>query len=445
MSENKKSFQDVLINVGVTLNNNRYLGSIKDAFIEFMPFTIAGALALLVPNVLCNETTGLGAVWKPIMALSFLNPMFSAINFATLGCIAIIIAFLVGAKMAKRRDLGETFGGALGVAAFVSTLATSQTVGDTTIKGLFSANIGTNGLFTGIVMSIVAVEIFAALYKVDAIKIKMPDAVPPQIARSFEVLIPAFIDMIIIGVVCLVIKSTTGLYLNDIILNLVQKPLTAVGGSLPGYLIFQLVILLLWSVGLHGDNMVGGVLNPIVTAMTVENMNNIAAGIAPTNIFTSGFNRAFFATGGTGFVLGLTIAMFIKAKREENRAVAKLAFVPNCFNIGEINMFGFPVVLSPSLIIPFVLCPLITGTFGYFMTKIGFCPIFAYDVPWTMPPLLISFVATGGSWQAVITQIIAIAISIVVYLPFISSFEKAQATTAAEQEAAEQATAEAIQ
>jgi PTS system cellobiose-specific IIC component len=435
MSEKSEGFQEKLIAVGTALNNNRYLGSVKDAFIEFMPFTIAGALALLWPNVICNETTGLGAIWKPIMALSFLNPLFNAINFATLGCIAILIAFFVGAKMAAHSNLNEVFGGTLGVAAFIVTLGTSQTIGDTTVSGLFSSNIGSNGLFTGMLVSIVAVELFNALYKIDALKIKMPDAVPPQIANSFAVMIPAFLDLMIVALFCLILKMTTGLYLNDVILNLIQIPLMKVGGSLAGMIIFQLVILLLWSVGLHGDNIVAGILNPIVTAMTVENMNNIAAGQAATNIFTTGFNRAFFATGGTGFVLGLTIAMFIRARREENRAVAKLAIIPNLFNIGEVNMFGIPVVLSPALIIPFVLCPIVCGTFGYIMTRIGFCPIFAYDVPWTMPPLLIAFVSTGGSWQAVVTQIIAIALSVIIYLPFIGAFEKSQAKTQEEAEA----------
>lgn len=199
-------------------------------------------------------------------------------------------------------------------------------------------------------------------------------------------------------------------------------------------LIFQIVILALWSIGLHGDNMVAGILNPIVTALTVENMNNVTNGLPATNIFTSGFNRAFFATGGTGMVLGLTIAMLIRAKRSENKTIAKLAFVPNLFNIGEIDMFGFPVVLTPSLMIPFIITPLVTGTFGYVMTRIGFCPVFAYDVPWTMPPILIAFIATGGSVRAVLTQIIAIAISVLIYMPFIKPFEKAQEIVAEERE-----------
>lgn len=430
--ENTSKFQkitDGLIKVGVKLSENKYLSAIKDAFVEFMPLTIIGSVAVLWSNVICNESTGLGAIWKPIMALSFLNPMFNAVNFATIGCIALIVAFFVGARLSRNYNFSETFGGALGVVAFISILNTTQTNGDSSVSGIFSDCLGSNGLFTGMLVSIIAVELFSKLYSVNALKIKMPDQVPPQIARSFEVMIPALITLIIIGVVSLVLNITTGLYLNDVISNLIQKPLMNVGASLPGILLFQLVILCLWAVGLHGDNMIGAITNPIFTALTVENMENIQNGVAATNIFNNGFNRAFFATGGTGMVLGLTVAMLIKAKREDNKAIAKLALIPNLFNIGEVDMFGFPVVLTPALMIPFILCPIVTGTFGYFMTSIGFCPVFAYDVPWTMPPILIAFVATGGSWQAVVTQIIAIAISILIYLPFIGIHEKSQEAT----------------
>ncbi len=430
--ENTSKFQkitDTLVNVGVKLSENKYLSAIKDAFVEFMPLTIIGSAAVLWSNVICNESTGLGAIWSPIMALSFLNPMFNAVNFATIGCIALITAFFVGARMSRNYDFSEVFGGGLGVVAFVTTLNTTETVGESSVSGIFSTSLGSQGLFTGMLVSIVAVELFAKLYKVEALKIKMPDQVPPQIARSFEVIIPSFICLVIIAAVSLALNLTTGLYLNDVISNLIQKPLMNVGASLPGVLLFQVVILCLWAVGLHGDNMIGAITNPIFTALTVENMENVQNGIAATNIFNSGFNRAFFATGGTGMVLGLTVAMLIKAKRDDNKAIAKLAFVPNLFNIGEVDMFGFPVVLTPALMIPFIICPLVTGAFGYFMTSIGFCPVFAYDVPWTMPPILIAFVATGGSWQAVVTQLIAIALSVLIYLPFIGIHEKSQEAT----------------
>lgn len=427
-----QKFEDKLIRFGTALSNNKYLGSIKDSLIEFMPFTMIGSISVLWSNVIVNETTGLGAFIPAVMNLSFLNPMFNAVNFATLGCMALIVAFLVGKKLSDHYTFQPVFGGALGAIAYISILDTTTMIGEESVSGIFSGSLGSNGLFTAMLVSIISVELFVKLYSIDALKIKMPDQVPPQIAASFAYMIPAFLDLLIIALASLILQMTTGLYISDIIMTLIQKPLVGVGGSLPGVLLFQVIILALWSVGLHGDNMIGGITTPIFTALTLENMENINNGLPATNIFNDGFNRAFLATGGTGMVLGLTIAMLLKAKRPENKTIAKMAFIPNLFNIGEIDMFGFPVVLSPSLMIPFILCPLVTGTFGYVMTKIGFCPVFAYSVPWTTPPILIAFIATGGSIKAIITQLLAIVISVLIYLPFIPSFEKSQDMIASE-------------
>ena len=430
MSEKMSSFQDKLIKVGVGLNENKYLGTIKDAFIALMPVTMIGSISVLWSNVIVNETTGIGAFFKPIMALSFINPMFNLINFATIGCISLWIAYLVGSMLSEKEGLDQRFGGILGVIGYVSTLSITTTVSTTTtVQGIFSSATGTNGLFSALIVSMVTIEIFKKLYNVKKLRIHLPEQVPPQISQSFAVMIPAFLDLLIIGVICLVLNLTTGLYLNDVIMTLIQKPLVHVGGSLPGMLLFQIIILALWSIGLHGDNMLSAIVSPIVTAMTLENMNNVSNGLPATNVFSTGFNRAFFATGGTGMVLGLTIAMLIRAKRPENRSIAKMSFIPNLFNIGEIDQFGFPIVMNPPLMIPFILAPLICGTFGYIMTKVGFCPVFAYDIPWTMPPVLIAFIATGGSWRAIVTQIIAIGLSVLIYLPFIPAHERAQEIT----------------
>ena len=51
-------------------------------------------------------------------------------------------------------------------------------------------------------------------------------------------------------------------------------------------------------------------------------------------------------------MLGLTIAMLIVCKRPENKSIARIALVPELFNIGEVSMFGVPIVMNPTLIIP---------------------------------------------------------------------------------------------
>ena len=147
----------------------------------------------------------------------------------------------------------------------------------------------------------------------------------------------------IISLVGLGVNAVSGVYINDVIFNVIQKPLLYIGGSLPGVLTFMFISLVFWSIGLHGDNMIGGVFNPILTTLAVENLDAIKAGLEPSNIVNNTFHRAFFATGGTGCMLGLTIAMLIVCKRPENKSIARIALVPELFNIGEVSMFGVPI------------------------------------------------------------------------------------------------------
>lgn len=71
MEENKiETFQNVLMKIGIFAGENKYLSSIKNAFQTFMPFIIIGAIGVLWSNVICNDQTGLGAIFPAVMNLS---------------------------------------------------------------------------------------------------------------------------------------------------------------------------------------------------------------------------------------------------------------------------------------------------------------------------------------------------------------------------------------
>lgn len=428
-----ETFSNHLINFGQKITKIKLLKAIRAAFQQFMPFTIIGAIATLWTAVICNETNGLGAIWSPIMALDFLNPAFQAVNFCTIGCISLGIALFMGIELAKEYEVRPTFAGLLAVLSLFVVSPIQNIVKDdsgevlATIQGIFQNNLSSKGLFTAMIVSIVTVIIFSKLCKIDQLKIKMPAQVPPGISKSFEDLIPAGITVVIISLISLAVNLLSGgLYLNDLISKFIQQPLMGLGGSLPGFLVFAFLILLFWSVGIHGESMVSGILNPLMTALLLENTNAVLAGTAPTNIINWVFFRIFLTTGGTGFGIALTLAIFLVGKRADNRAIAKVAIIPNCFNIVEVNIFGVPIVLNPILIIPFILAPIVCIIFGYVMTAIGICPIYYLQLPWTMPPFLFGFFASGGNFMGGFIQIIAIAIATLIYMPFVIAYEKQQ-------------------
>lgn len=54
---------------------------------------------------------------------------------------------------------------------------------------------GNKGVLTAIIVATVASWIFVKLSQNEKIKIKMPETVPPAVAKSFEVLVPVFFTL----------------------------------------------------------------------------------------------------------------------------------------------------------------------------------------------------------------------------------------------------------
>ena len=428
---------DVLGRAGAWCGQNKYLSAIKNAFQNFMPLTIAGAIGVLWCNVLVNDSTGLGIFFKPIMALDFLNPAFQAVNFCTISCITVGVTLGIAQEIGVWNMGAEKAGyipGLVGLAAWLSVTNTSHVVegAKDAFSGISSNELGATGLFTGMIIGVLAVELFCFFEKQDALKIKMPEQVPPGVARAFEVLVPATLTLIVTACIGSACYNLTGLYLNDVIKNGIQGPLGSVGATIPGVIIIYLAIMLFWLVGIHGNNMLSAVKEALFTPLALENVEAFNKGETPKNIINMYALQMWGEIGGSGCTLGLVIAIFIFSKREDNRAIASLSLIPGCFEINETVTFGIPMVLNPILGIPFVLTPIVLQIVGYILTVIGFCPVACLTVPWTCPPLIFGFLATGANIMGAVTQVILIAISVVIYTPFLISYEKYQNKQAAE-------------
>ena len=430
---------DVLGRVGAWCGQNKYLSAIKNAFQNFMPLTIAGAIGVLWCSVLVNAETGLGLFFKPIMILDFLNPAFQAINFCTISCITVGITLGVSQEIGvwnMGTDKTGYIPAFVGLASWLSVTNYTHVLSkDMTFTGISGNELGATGLFTGMIIGILSVEIFCYLEKKDALKIKMPEQVPPGVARAFEVLIPTVLVLIIMSTIGWLSTTLLGLPLNDLISTYVQEPLKAIiGANIFAVVILYVIIMLFWCVGIHGNNMVSAVKESIFTPMVVENMDAFSKGQAAPNTLNITMMQMFAEWGGSGVTLALVVAIFIFGKREDNRAIATLSVVPGMFNINETVTFGIPLVLNPILDIPFILAPCATIVVGYILTVIGFCPKVVVQAPWTCPPILFGFLATGGSIMGAISQLIVFVVAVVIYVPFLLAYEKYQNKQSAEAE-----------
>ncbi|MCR5684462.1 MAG: EAL domain-containing protein [Lachnospiraceae bacterium] len=176
-------------------------------------------------------------------------------------------------------------------------------------------------------------------------------------------------------------------------------------------LLFIVLISIMWCFGIHGNN----VLNQVAEDMF--------AAIIPGEIVSKSFIDTFVNMGGTGCTLGLMLALIIFGKRSSTKRLSKMAFIPSLFNIGELMVFGLPVIYNPLLMIPFILSPILCYSNAYLLTRAGFMPEVTNSVVWTIPAVFGGYLATG-SVRGVIVQVLNIIISIACYAPFVIMYEK---------------------
>lgn len=429
-------FTEKALTFASKVSSQKHMCAIKNAFTSLMPVIITGSFCTLITNVVCaTEGNGISLGKLPGMQwLSMFTDWFNAANYATLNFFTVAAVVLIGLELGRLNKLDGFMPGIISLCSFISCLPTVvQITHDDVVIDV--ANVlgkdytAARGLFLGIVIALISVEIYTKLVNSGFMKITMPDSVPSNVAGSFNVLFPSMATVLICALFNFFTTKVMGMSLYQIIYTFLQTPLEKVMQGLPGLLTLMLVSQLFWSIGIHGNQIIKPVRDPLLNAAILANTDLVAQGITEVsklNIINMSFWDTYMSLGGSGCTIGLLIAIFLFSKRGDYRAIAKLEVAPAIFEINEPMTFGLPIVLNPLLVVPFIITPLITGTFAYIMTKIGFAGVCVYAMPWTTPPILSAWLSTGGSIGAIITQIICIVMSVAIYMPFVILANKAE-------------------
>ncbi|WPX13280.1 PTS sugar transporter subunit IIC [Cryobacterium sp. 10S3] len=403
--------EDHLTVLAGRLDGNRYLTAVKNSFIGAMSLLIIGSFFILLAYLPIGGYTDFmagtfGSDWQSFFTIPY---------NVTMGAMTLWVVIGIANSLSESYKLDRM---ACILAALVSFLVLTPTevlVGSGG-TGLPLANLSANGLFLGMIVAVAAVEI---LRFVDhrGWTIKMPASVPSNVAKSFSSLIPIAVLLVLFNVVRMLFTVTEYHDAQTFIFALLQSPLTALGATLPATLLASFVESALWIFGIHGGNIVGGIMTPIWLSLTSENATALAAGHTLPNIVDYQFYMNFVKVGGSGATFGLVLLLVFLAKSKQFRTIGKLAIGPEIFTINEPIIFGIPVVLNPILIIPFVLTPLVLCVVAWVSMATGIVPLTnGVNIPWTTPPIISGFLVSG--WQGATLNVVQIVISALIYFPF---------------------------
>ncbi|SHH54229.1 PTS system, cellobiose-specific IIC component [Virgibacillus chiguensis] len=389
------------------LAEQRHLKSVRDGIIATMPLLIIGSVFLIISS-------------PPIESWAeFMKPYAQTLSIpvnATFGLLGLIAVFSIAYSLAKSYGMDELSAGVLSVATFfVATPLTEE--------GNIPLNLmGSEGLFIAIVLAIFTVEVFR-FFENKNVVIRMPEGVPPSVWRAFTALIPGAVIIFIVWGVDLLLRHFFDLSLHGVVAAILRQPLEAMGSSLWGAVIAIILIHLLWSFGIHGISVVASVMAPIWYSLTEQNVAAQQAGEELPYIIGQPFMAIWWAVGGSGMALALTILFVWRARSRHLKGLGRGSIWASFFNISEPIVFGAPIVMNPLLFLPFILAPLTVGIITYFSMSLGFVGKPYVIVPWTTPPPF-SGILTTGDWRGGVLMMINIIVAICIYYPFFRLYDK---------------------
>jgi cellobiose PTS system EIIC component len=436
-SENKifALFEKYLMGPMGKIASYRFVRAVMAAGMASIPFTIVGSM-FLVLNVLPLTFTFLEGIFNETFFR--ISDLYMLAFKATMGILALYFTLVIGYEYTKMfaeeedLNLNPLNGALLSMFAFFITIpelvldqgrmSLVQQIDDNrkVISGWEMVDsgvgrLGTTGIFAGILIAVIAVQVYRLCVKRNWV-IKMPEAVPEGVSRSFTALIPAFL----VALVILVINGTLVVLGTDLF-KVVAIPFSFVvnlTNSWLGIMVIYFLIHALWIVGIHGANIISAFLTPIV-------LSNMQANMDGANIpFAGEFQNSFVIIGGSGATLGMVIFIAFLAKSQQLKILGKASLAPGIFNINEPILFGLPVVYNPYLAIPFFLAPMASGTIAYWAIKLEFINPIIAQVPWPSPIGLGAFIGTAGDFLAVVVAVISSVVAFLIWLPFIKLYDK---------------------
>lgn len=322
---------------------------------------------------------------------------FQASFPAAFGIMSALLVIVLAFDLAPRRKVPRSVALPLACAAFALALP----YGERPTLGALATALGSSGLFLAIGIALATVAALAlARARFGPIRGSLAAA--------------AVVLGVVVGLRLCGISLTAAL-------DIAIAPLGHLGDSLGALLVIVLVETLLWTIGIHGPALLAAVVLPVYVNLQLANTQALAHGRPLPHIVTvSMFLFAF--PGGAGATFPLVL-LLLRSRVVRLRRVAFATLLPSLANANEPLMFGLPLVLNPTLGVPFVLVPLVLAAVSYEAMALGWVARPAYYIPSTIPLPLGAFFATRD-WRAIVLMLSNVTLGLAMYAPFVRAFER---------------------
>ena len=397
------------------LSNNPYLSAIRAGMVAIVPLTIIGGLFLVIAEMPWPAWQSWVSPYKGLLEVPVA---------ATFGLLAVFVCFAIAHDLARNLKLEAHLSASMATLIFlmVQLQRVEAIDGELGALVLNMDGLASAGLFTAILVALVSVRVQKALNDYNLV-IKLPKSVPEVVYESFLSLVP----MLCLMVGFFVLRFVMDVDINQT-LQTVFSPLLVALNTLPGILIFTFLLTMLWSIGINGDNTLDAVVAPIFLMFLAANVEAAQADEPLPYITALGFITSFVNVGGTGATIALALVM-VNSKDAGYRQISRVSLPTQIFQINEPIFFGFPIVLNPVFMIPYIFSAMSLTTITYLLMDFGMISKPVIHVPWTTPPVIGHFLVSGGDWRAALWGAVSIPMCMVIYYPFAKTAERQRLKT----------------
>jgi PTS system cellobiose-specific IIC component len=387
------------------VGENPYVSAVRAGMVSIVPLTIVGGLFTAIAFL---PVPGWDARMAPYL------PLLEVPVAATFGILGLAACFAIAYDLARRLGEEPLVGAMLAIVVF----AVLQI--DRTTRSLAAEGLGSKGLFSAIVVALVCVRT-QKVFTSRNLVIRMPPGVPSAVYDSFLSLTP----LVVLVAAAWLVRFGLGFDINEALQH-AFAPLLFALNTLPGILVYALVVTMLWSIGINGDNTVDAVVAPIFLQYLAANVAAMTAGQSLPYVTAYGFFTTFVNVGGTGATIALAL-LLVRSKDAGFRQVARLSLPTQVFQINEPIFFGLPIVMNPVFMIPYVLNALLLTAGSFLLMHWGLIHRPFVNIPWTTPPIVGHYLVSGGDWRAAVWGAASILLAMAVYAPFARAASRVRA------------------
>lgn len=392
------------------------IAAIQNGLIAATPIILIGSFFLVLFSL---ASPSVGASGEPL--LPFLAPFTDQLLVLfslTFGVLSLYCAVTISHSYATNLGVDALSATVLGLASFLTV-----NIGEIGDGGISLANFGAAGLVTTMIVSLLVVRVYKFLLD-HKVTIRLPDSIPSNVLNAFTSLVPYFLVLSVLWFIRTILDFDLTVFLSTFLAPVIQG-----ADNIFFFTLNTTMHGLFWTVGLHWDNMVSGVVTPLTTLWTQDNIAAYIAGSPLQHIYTTGLYRLAIVPGI--FVPPLILMLVSRLKQLRVQGLATLP--ATVFSITEPLTFGL-LAFNPFFLVPMVVSGFLAGLITYGSTMLGLVPKFYLELPWATPTFIYGIVGTG-SFAGLLVQLVVIAVGLCVYFPFFRAYEKNQRDAAALEEA----------